>query len=164
MTTIQGSKGVAVTPFLWFNDNAEQAVDFYVGIFPQASVSKVIRYGKAGPGAEGTVMTIAFSLAGQEFTALNGGPYFTFSGAISFVVHCNTQDEVDHFWTHLGVGGTVHQCGWVTDRFGITWQVVPRQLVALLDTTDAGQYERVMQAMMKMVKLEIAPLEQAARL
>lgn len=164
MTTIQGSKGVAVTPFLWFNDNAEQAVDFYVGIFPQASVSKVIRYGKAGPGAEGTVMTIAFSLAGQEFTALNGGPYFTFSGAISFVVHCNTQDEVDHFWTHLGDGGTVHQCGWVTDRFGITWQVVPRQLVALLDTTDAGQYERVMQAMMKMVKLEIAPLEQAARL
>ena len=144
MTTIQGSKGVAVTPFLWFNDNAEQAVDFYVGIFPQASVSKVIRYGKAGPGAEGTVMTIAFSLAGQEFTALNGGPYFTFSGAISFVVHCNTQDEVDHFWTHLGDGGTVHQCGWVTDRFGITkvgsavygvlLRQIPGQLAFTVDT------------------------------
>lgn len=151
-----------VTPFLWFNDNAETAVNYYMTVFPDSSISKVLRYSKAGPGPEGSVMTMAFSLRGMQFTALNGGPYYSFTGAISFVIHCDSQDEVDHYWDRLGDGGTVHQCGWLTDRFGITWQIVPRQLVELLDTTDAGQAGRVAQAMMKMVKLEIAPLEAAA--
>lgn len=151
-----------ITPFLWFNDNAEAAVDFYLGIFADARITKILRYGKAGPGAEGSVMTIAFTLNGLEYTAINGGPMFSFSGAISFVVHCNTQKEVDHYWDKLGAGGQYHPCGWLTDKFGVTWQVVPRQLVQLLDTPDQQQNERVMQAMMKMGKLEIAPLEQAA--
>ncbi len=151
-----------ITPFLWFNDNAEKAVDYYLGIFPDAKITTVLRYGKAGPGVEGSVMTISFTLAGLEYTAINGGPMFTFSGGISFVVHCNTQAEVDHYWNKLGAGGQYHPCGWLTDKFGVTWQVVPRQLVQLLDTPDQGQSERVMTAMMKMGKLEIAPLEQAA--
>jgi predicted 3-demethylubiquinone-9 3-methyltransferase (glyoxalase superfamily) len=151
-----------ITPFLWFNDNAEMAVDFYLGIFPDAKITKVLRYGKSGPGVEGSVMTITFTLAGLEYTAINGGPMFTFSGGISFVVHCNTQAEVDHYWEKLGEGGQYHPCGWLTDKFGVTWQVVPRQLVQLLDTPDQEQSERVMKTMMKMGKLEIAPLEQAA--
>jgi predicted 3-demethylubiquinone-9 3-methyltransferase (glyoxalase superfamily) len=152
----------AITPFLWFNDNAEEAVNYYLSVFPDGYLRKVLRYGKTGPGKEGTVMTMAFTLAGTDYTAINGGPHFTFSGAISFVISCNTQQEIDHFWDKLGAGGQYHQCGWLTDKFGITWQIVPRQLVALLDTLDTAQSERVMQAMMQMVKLEIAPLEQAA--
>ncbi|MES2623769.1 MAG: VOC family protein [Pseudomonadota bacterium] len=151
-----------ITPFLWFNNNAEAAVNFYLGIFPAATITKTMRYGKAGPGVEGSVMTISFTLNGLEYTAINGGPMFSFNGAISFVIHCNTQPEVDHYWDKLGAGGLFHQCGWLTDKFGVTWQVVPRQLVELLDTPDTQQNERVMQAMMKMIKLEIAPLEQAA--
>ena len=152
----------AITPFLWFNDHAETAVDFYLGIFPDAKITSIMRYGKAGPGAEGTIMTIAFTLAGEEYTAINGGPLFSFSGAISFVINCNTQAEVDHYWDTLGAGGQYHQCGWLTDKFGVTWQVVPRQLIELMGTTDQEQNDRVMQAMMKMIKLEIAPLEHAA--
>lgn len=152
-----------LTPFLWFNDNAEAAVNYYLTVFPDASISKVLRYGKAGPGPEGSVMTMAFQLRGLQFTALNGGPHYSFSGAISFVIHCDTQAEVDHYWDKLGTGGKLHQCGWLTDRFGMTWQVVPRQLVELLDTPDAALAQRVTQAMMQMVKLDIAMLEAAAR-
>lgn len=160
-TLKQGNQ--AITPFLWFNDNAEAAVNHYLGIFPGAKISKVLRYGKGSHGAEGSVMTIAFNLLGLDFTALNGGPYYEFTGAISFVIHCDKQEEVDHYWDKLGEGARIHQCGWLTDKFGVTWQIVPRQLITLLDTTDAAQAQRVMQAMMKMVKLEIAPLEQAAK-
>ena len=151
-----------ITPFLWFTDNAEVAVNYYLGVFPDSKITKILRYGKAGPGVEGSVMTISFTLAGLEYTAINGGPMFSFNGAISFVVHCNTQAEVDHYWEKLGTGGQYHPCGWLTDMFGVTWQVVPRQLVELLDTPDQQQSERVMKVMMKMGKLEIAPLEQAA--
>lgn len=158
----QGMK-VSITPFLWFNDNAEEAVNYYVSVFPDAFIRMTLRHGKAGPGKEGSVMVIDFSLAGLDYTALNGGPHMQFSGATSFVVHCTTQQEIDHYWDKLGAGGQIQQCGWLTDKFGVTWQIVPRQLPALLSTKDSAQYERLMQAMMKMVKLEIAPLEKAAQ-
>lgn len=152
----------AISPFLWFNDNAEAAVEFWLGIFPAARITRVLRYGKLGPGAEGSVMTIAFELNGMEYTAVNGGPFHEFNGAISFVIHCDTQAEIDHYWSGLGAGGKLHQCGWLTDRFGVTWQVVPRRLVELLDAPDSGVRERVMGAMLQMVKLDLAVLEQAA--
>jgi predicted 3-demethylubiquinone-9 3-methyltransferase (glyoxalase superfamily) len=152
-----------ITPFLWFNDNAEEAVNYYLGIFPEAFIRRTVRYGKSGPGKEGSVMVIDFSLAGQDYTALNGGPHYTFSVATSFVVHCSTQQEIDHFWDKLGAGGQYQQCGWLTDKFGVTWQITPRQLLALIGSSDDAQRDRVMQAMMKMVKLEIAPLQQAAQ-
>lgn len=152
-----------ITPFLWFNDNAEEAVNYYLGIFPDAHIQKTLRYGKSGPGPEGSVMTIAFALAGQNYTALNGGPLYSFSGGISFVVNCTTQTEVDHYWSKLGDGGKYHQCGWLTDRFGLTWQVVPEQLITLMGSSDSAQNARVMKAMMGMVKFDIAQLEQAAQ-
>lgn len=152
-----------LTPFLWFNDKAEAAVDFYVGIFPDARIDKVLRYSQTGPGPEGSVMTIAFTLAGQQYTALNGGPRFSFNGAISFVIDCGHQAEIDYYWEELGAGGQYHACGWVTDRFGLTWQVVPRCLPELLGHADPAVSERVMQAMLTMTKLEIAPLERVAR-
>lgn len=151
-----------ITPFLWFNDNAETAVNFYLGIFPDAKVGRTLYYGKANPDSEGKVMTIEFTLAGLQYTAINGGPMFSFSGAISFVINCNNQAEVDHYWDKLGTGGQYHPCGWLTDKFGVTWQVVPRQLIELIAAPDKEQSERVMRTMMKMGKLEIAPLEHAA--
>lgn len=152
----------AVTAFLWFNDNAEAAVQHYVATFADAHIKQILRVGEGGPGPAGSVLTIDFSLNGSAFTALNGGTHYTFSPATSFMIHCDTQAEIDHYWSRLGEGGTLMSCGWLTDRFGVTWQVVPRRLLALLHTEDAGQHSRVMAAMMTMVKLDLAALEQAA--
>ncbi|MGV3591151.1 MAG: VOC family protein [Gammaproteobacteria bacterium] len=151
-----------ITPFLWFDDQAEAAVSFYLGVFPRSSIRKVMRYMKGSHRPEGTVMTIDFVLDGVEYLALNGGPVFTFSSATSFVINCTTQQEVDHYWNQLGAGGTYQQCGWLVDRFGVTWQVVPVRLVELMSSPDEGRNERVMHAMLKMQKLDIAALERAA--
>ena len=151
-----------ITPFLWFDGKAEEAMNFYVSVFKDSKVLSIARYGEAGPGPKGTVMTAAFELRGQKFVALNGGPQFTFTPAISFVVNCETQAEVDHYWEKLGAGGQPNRCGWLTDRYGVTWQIVPTILPQLLSDTDAGKAQRVMQAMLKMDKLDIAALERAA--
>jgi predicted 3-demethylubiquinone-9 3-methyltransferase (glyoxalase superfamily) len=145
-----------VTPFLWFNDNAEEAVNFYAAIFPDAKTHSVTRYAAGGPGPMGSVMTIEFELAGQRFMALNGGPHYTFTPAISFVVTCETQDEIDRYWAALTAGGKEVQCGWLTDKFGLSWQVVPRDLGGLV------KHPKAMQAMMGMQKLDIAVLRAAA--
>jgi predicted 3-demethylubiquinone-9 3-methyltransferase (glyoxalase superfamily) len=150
-----------ITPFLWFNANAEDAVNFYLSIFPNSKILKTTRYTDAGPGPKGSVMTIAYQLNGVDFTAINGGPHMTMSGAVSFVVHCKDQPEVDHYWSKLGDGAKIHQCAWLTDKFGVTWQIVPDQLVKLLSDPDPAKAQRVMQAMFKMTKIEIAKLEEA---
>lgn len=160
-----------ITPFLWFDTQAEEAANYYVSIFSAAGwkdskVLNVARYGKAGAEAsqmpEGSAMTVEFRLAGQNFTALNGGPMFKFSGAISFVINCATQKEVDHFWEKLGEGGERGICGWINrDKFGVTWQVVPIILAELLQDKDPVKAERVMTAMLKMTKIIIADLEKA---
>jgi len=152
-----------ISPFLWFDDQAEEAVNFYTSVFRDAKVGGVQRYGDAGPGPKGSVMSVTFELFGQEFIALNGGPLYRFSPAISFLVHCETQDEVDHLWNRLSEGGRTQQCGWLTDRFGVTWQIVPTALGRLLRDKDAAGANRVMQAMLKMTKLDIGRLEQACR-
>jgi predicted 3-demethylubiquinone-9 3-methyltransferase (glyoxalase superfamily) len=151
-----------ITTFLWFDSNAEEAVNFYVSIFKNSKVLKTSRYGDAGPGPKGTVMTIAFQLDGQEFMALNGGPQFKFTEAISLVVHCQTQKEVDYFWEKLSAGGEKVECGWLKDKFGLSWQIVPDVLLELLQDNDPKKKERVMKAMMKMKKLDIAGLQNAA--
>jgi predicted 3-demethylubiquinone-9 3-methyltransferase (glyoxalase superfamily) len=150
-----------ITPFLWFDTQAEQAVNFYVSIFKNSRTKKVVRYGDAGPGPTGSVMTASFELNGQEFVALNGGPHYQMSPAISFVVNCDTQQELDEFWDQLSAGGQIQQCGWLTDKFGVTWQIVPTILPELL-SGDAARSQRVMQALMKMIKLDIKALQQAA--
>lgn len=151
-----------ISPFLWFESEAEDAAKFYVSIFRNSRIVKVARYSEAGPGPEGSAMTVGFELEGQTFTALNGGPMFKFNEAISFVVDCTTQAEVDHYWDHLLEGGTAQQCGWLKDRYGLSWQIVPRVLVELLSGSDPAKAGRVMQAMFGMVKLDIAKLQQAA--
>jgi len=150
-----------ITPFLWFDDQAEEAMDFYVSVFKNSRVASIIRYGEAGPGAAGTVMTANFVLDGQEFVALNGGPQFTFSPAISFVVNCTTQEEVDELWEKLSAGGKEVQCGWLVDRYGLSWQIVPTALVEMLNDPDPVKANRVMQAMLQMVKIDIAGLRRA---
>ncbi len=150
-----------ITPFLWFNNKAEEAVQFYTSVFKNAKVGRITRYGAEGPGPEGTVMTATFQLYGQEFVVLNGGPQFTFSPAISFVVNCETQQEVDEFWEKLSEGGKKGRCGWLDDKFGLSWQIVPVALMKLLQDSDAEKLGRVMQAMIQMDKIEIAALEQA---
>ena len=152
-----------ITPFLWFNDNAEEAVNFYVSIFKDAKILEVARYGEAGPGPKGSVMTMKFRLNGLEFAALNGGPHFTFTPAISFVVNCENQAEVDHHWDKLLEGGKPMQCGWLTDKYGLSWQITPTILPKLLQDKDPAKAKRVMEAMMKMVKLDIPTLEAAAK-
>jgi predicted 3-demethylubiquinone-9 3-methyltransferase (glyoxalase superfamily) len=147
---------------LWFDTQGEDAVRFYTSTFPNAKLGKVTRYGAAGPRPEGMVMTVAFELMGQEFVALNGGPEFTFNEAISFQVLCEDQAEVDRYWDVLSEGGEQGPCGWVRDRFGVAWQVVPTALPRLLEQPDAGKAQRVMQAMMGMKKLVIEELERAA--
>lgn len=150
-----------ITPFLWFNDNAEQAMDFYTSVFKDSKIVSVSRYGDAGPGPKGTVMVGKFEIEGQEFLALNGGPHFTFTEAISLVVNCETQAEVDYYWDKLGAGGRIQQCGWLKDKFGLSWQIVPTALGELMAKGTPEQTNRVMQVMMKMVKLDIATLQKA---
>ena len=150
-----------ITPFLWFDDKAEEAMNFYVSIFNNSRVVSITRYGEAGPGAAGTVMTAAFVLDGQEFVALNGGPQFTFSPAISFVVNCTIQDEVDDLWTKLSARGKEVQCGWLEDRYGLSWQIIPTALGELLGDPDPEKSQRVMKAMLDMTKIDIAGLQRA---
>jgi predicted 3-demethylubiquinone-9 3-methyltransferase (glyoxalase superfamily) len=144
-----------ITPFLWFDDKAEEAMNFYISIFKNSRVLNVSRYGDAGPGPKGSVMTANFQLDGQDFIALNGGPLFKFTEAISLVVHCETQQEVDDFWEKLSEGGQPGQCGWLKDRYGLSWQIVPRVLSQLIGKN------RVMTALMQMKKLDIARLQEA---
>ena len=154
-----------ITPFLWFDDQAEEAVKFYVSIFKDSKIVGTTRYdeeaSRAAGRPKGSVMTVAFELDGQEFTALNGGPLFKFTEAISLVVNCETQEEVDHFWNRLSAGGQQVQCGWLKDRFGVSWQVVPTVLVAMLSDKDAEKAKRVMAAMLKMKKIDIGALRKA---
>ncbi|MDD5334693.1 MAG: VOC family protein [Rhodoferax sp.] len=150
-----------ITPFLWFDHQAEEAMNFYVSIFRNSKVLTVNRYGEAGPGPKGSVMTASFLLDGQEFVALNGGPVYQISPAISFVVNCETQQEVDDMWDKLGAGGQEVQCGWLTDKFGVSWQIVPTVLVKLLSDPDPVKSARVMQAMLQMKKIDIAALRRA---
>jgi predicted 3-demethylubiquinone-9 3-methyltransferase (glyoxalase superfamily) len=152
-----------ITPCLWFDTEGEDAAQFYTSIFPNSRITEVARYGSAGPRPEGTVMTVSFELDGQEFLALNGGPQFTFSEALSFQVFCKTQDEVDAYWSNLSEGGEEGPCGWLKDRFGLSWQIVPTVLPELLADPDAAKSQRVMQAMLGMKKIEIEGLEQAAK-
>lgn len=152
-----------ITPFLWFNNEAEKAARFYVSVFANSKIIKVVRYSNAGPGKPGSVMTVEFRILGQEFVALNGGPVFQFSAATSFVVNCRTQSEVDYYWKKLSAGGKKIQCGWLTDKFGVTWQIVPTALIDLLSSGDPEKAARVTRAMMKMIKLDIKKLERAAR-
>jgi len=152
-----------ITPFLWFNDKAEEAANFYTSIFRNSKVRGVTRYSDAGPGPKGSVMTVNFELEGQEFTALNGGPAFTFTEAVSFVVHCDTQQDVDYYWDKLTAGGQESQCGWLKDKYGLSWQIVPKALPRLLQQTDPKKAQRVMQALLQMKKLDIGALERAAQ-
>ena len=150
-----------ISPFLWFDGQAEEAANFYVSIFKNSKVLTVTRYGEGGPRPKGTAMTAAFELEGQPFTALNGGPNFRFTEAISFVVNCDTQQEIDYYWERLGEGTQAPgQCGWLKDKYGLSWQVVPRELPQLL-TGDPARSGRVMQALMGMTKLELPVLKQA---
>ncbi len=150
-----------ITPFLWFDGNAEEAVNLYTSIFKNSKIEAITRYGAGGPGPEGTVMTATFLLDGQKFMALNGGPHYTFSPAISFVINCQTQEEVDWFWGKLTEGGEAMQCGWLKDRFGISWQVVPTVLGELMTDKDAQKAQRVLEAMLQMIKIDIATLKRA---
>jgi predicted 3-demethylubiquinone-9 3-methyltransferase (glyoxalase superfamily) len=150
-----------ITPFLWFDHQAEEAASFYASTFPNSKLVKVIRYGEAGPGPAGSAMTVEFQLEGQSFVALNGGPHFKFTEAISFVVNCQSQDEVDSYWEKLSAGGAEVQCGWVQDRFGLSWQIVPTALPELLNNPDPKKSQRVMKAMLTMKKLDIRALQQA---
>ena len=151
-----------LTPCLWFDTEGEDAAELYTSVFPNSKILEVARYGSAGPRKEGTVMTVTFELDGQEFLALNGGPEFTFNEAISFQIPCRDQAEVDHYWEKLGEGGEHGPCGWLKDRFGLSWQVVPNRLTELLTDSDREKAQRVMAAMMQMGKIEIDELEQAA--
>lgn len=150
-----------ITPFLWFDSQAEEAMNFYVSIFRNSKVLTVNRYGDAGPGPKGTVMTANFLLDGQEFVVLNGGPQYKFTPAISFVVNCESQQEVDEYWDKLSAGGREDQCAWLQDKFGVSWQIVPTVLVKLLSDPDPIKSQRVMAAMMKMKKIDIAALKRA---
>ena len=153
-----------ITPFLWFNDNAEEAVNLYTSVFKNSKIGSIARYGDAGPGPKGQVMTASFQLFGQEFTALNGGPIFKFTEAVSFVVNCESQEEVDEYWKKLTAdGGQESQCGWLKDKFGLSWQIVPTILSKLLTDKDAKKAQRVMSAMLQMKKIIIADLEKAAK-
>ncbi len=151
-----------ITPCLWFDGQAEEAATFYTSVFPSSRIVDVARYGEAGPGPEGSVMTVLFELDGQRFTALNGGPEFTFTEAVSFQVDCDDQEEVDRYWSALSEGGEKGPCGWLKDCFGLSWQIVPKALPRLLADPDPERSQRVMRAMLQMKKIEIAELERAA--
>jgi predicted 3-demethylubiquinone-9 3-methyltransferase (glyoxalase superfamily) len=150
-----------ITPFLWFDGNAEEAMNFYVSVFKNSRVVSVTRYGAAGPGPKGTVMSATFELEGQPFYALNGGPLFSFTPAISFFVNCETQEEIDDLWAKLSKGGEAQRCGWIRDRFGLSWQIVPGVLGKMLGDKSAEKAQRVMTAMLQMDKIDISGLRQA---
>lgn len=150
-----------ITPFLWFNDQAEEAMNFYVSLFRNSKILMLRRYGKEGPGPEGTVMTGTFQLEGQEFMALNGGPHFSFTPAISLFVSCQTQEEVDELWDKLSAGGAPNQCGWLQDRYGVSWQIIPTVLGELLGDKNPAKSSAVMKAMLQMHKIDIQRLKQA---
>jgi|SRR5205809_2660467 len=150
-----------ITPFLWFDSQAEEAMNFYMSIFKNSKVERISRYGEAGPGPKGSVMSVEFVLEGQTFMALNAGPHFQFTPAISFFVNCETQKEVDELWEKLSEGGSKERCGWLKDKFGLSWQVVPSALGRMLQDEDPKKSARVMKAMMKMDKIDIEGLKQA---
>ena len=150
-----------ITPFLWFDGQAEEAANFYVSLFPNSRIVKVARYGEAGPGKQGSAITVAFELDGQEFIGLNGGPNFKFNEAVSFSIDCKSQEEVDHYWNNLTDGGAESQCGWLKDRYGLSWQVNPTVLGEMLTDPDPQKAGRVMQAMLGMKKIIIADLRRA---
>ncbi|MDP3941641.1 MAG: VOC family protein [bacterium] len=169
MSTRQAQDKQKITPFLWFNDNAEEAAEFYVSVFsakfPDSKILNISRYDEAGAKASGrpvgSAMVVAFTLNGQEFTALNGGPVFTFNESVSFVINCESQEEVDHFWEKLSAVPESEQCGWLKDKYGLSWQVVPRQLGEMLGDKDPQKASRVMQAMLQMKKIDVAKLQEA---
>lgn len=150
-----------ITPFLWFDGNAEEAINLYVSVFKNSKIGNVSRYGDAGPGPAGTVMTASFTLEGQEFMALNGGPMFKFTPAISLFVSCEDQAEVDELYSKLSADGAAEQCGWLKDKFGLSWQIIPTALPRLMQSKEPGKAGRVMQAMLKMKKIDIKALEEA---
>jgi predicted 3-demethylubiquinone-9 3-methyltransferase (glyoxalase superfamily) len=150
-----------ITPFLWFDEQAEEAAQFYTSIFKNSKITTVTRYGEGGQKPEGTVMTVAFQLEGQEFVALNGGPHFTFTPAISFYVNCETQAEVDQLWEKLTAGGEEEQCGWLKDKYGVSWQIIPSGLIEMLNSSDVEKSQRAMNAMLQMVKIDLAKIKQA---
>ena len=151
-----------IRPFLWYDTQAEEAAKFYTSIFKNSRIGKATRYGDAGPGPKGSVMVIEFELEGTEFVALNGGPHFKFTEAISLTVDCKSQAEVDDLWERLSAGGSKSQCGWLKDKYGLSWQIVPSVLVELLSDPDPKRSKRVMEAMMQMTKIDIAKLQQAS--
>jgi len=150
-----------ITPCLWFDGQAEEAARFYVSVFPNARITAIARYGEAGPGPKGSVMTVGFELDGQAFTDLNGGPLFRFTEAVSMIVNCETQAEVDHYWDRLSEGGQPGRCGWLKDRFGLSWQIVPTALVEMVRDEDPAKAQRAMAALLQMGKLDLARLRQA---
>jgi predicted 3-demethylubiquinone-9 3-methyltransferase (glyoxalase superfamily) len=152
-----------ITPFLWFDSNAEEAANFYTSIFKNSKILNVARYGEAGPGPKGSAMTVTFQLEGQPFITLNGGPHYTFSPAISFFVNCETQAEVDEFWNKLSAGGKEVQCGWLQDKFGVSWQIIPKALMELMSDKDPVKSQRVFKAMLQMTKIDIEGLQRAYR-
>lgn len=157
-------KSSKIKPFLWFEDQAEEAAKFYASVFKRSKLGKVARYPEGSPGPAGKVMTVAFRIEGQDFVALNGGPQFKFTEAVSFVVECKDQKEIDDYWGKLTAGGGQPvQCGWLKDKFGLSWQIVPKTMDKYFSGKDPKQAERVMQAMLKMVKLDIRKLEEAAK-
>jgi predicted 3-demethylubiquinone-9 3-methyltransferase (glyoxalase superfamily) len=151
-----------ITPFLWFDGNAEEAANFYISIFKNSKMGKISRYGDAGPGPKGSVMSVTFQIEGQDFFALNGGPQFKFTPAISLFVNCETQQEVDELWEKLSAGGRTDRCGWLQDKFGLSWQIIPTVLGQLLGDKDPQRAKRAMQAMLQMTKIDIEKLQQAA--
>lgn len=152
-----------ITPFLWFDGKAEEAAHFYTSIFKDSKIGTIHRFGEAGPGPKGSVVTVSFQIAGQEFVGLNGGPRFKFNESISFFVDCQDQTEVDYFWTKLiEGGGSEGQCGWLKDKYGVSWQIIPAALMKLLGDPDSKRSARAMQAMLQMKKIEVAKLEAAA--
>ena len=152
-----------ITPFLWFDHEAEDAAKFYTSIFKNSKMGAVSRSGASGPGPAGSVLTVSFEIEGTDYIALNGGPDHKFTAAISFMVHCENQQDVDYYWEKLGAGGKEVACGWLTDKYGLSWQITPTALMKLLSDPDKAKANRVMQAMLKMVKLDIPTLEAAAR-
>lgn len=150
-----------IVTYLWFDNNAEQAAEHYTSIFKNSKILSVARYGDAGPGPKGAVMTVTFQLEGQEFIALNGGPHFKFTEAISLLVDCDTQQEVDQLWSKLGAGGEEQQCGWLKDKFGLSWQIIPSALITMIQDKDPEKSRRVMEAMLRMKKIDIPTLKRA---